>query len=256
MTEEAKSQTGESQEQHSVGQSIVLHLLPGLLVLVFYIVAAPLALRMGFPTFLALWVAIAVILVPFELGYLLLQGKKRNGTLSLKGIVVYREPMPVWQYIVLGFVLFTWLGLFFGLLAPPVDKYFIDRFFAWVPDWFFLTDPTKLLQQYSRPALLITAILGLVLNGFAGPLVEELYFRGYLLPRLSRLKGWAPLLNILLFSLYHFFSPWENLVRIFAIAPMIYTAWWKRNVYIGMIVHCAGNLVGSTIMLVMVLGQP
>jgi hypothetical protein len=32
----------------------------------------------------------------------------------------------------------------------------------------------------------------------------------HLLPRLSRLKGWAPLWHILLFSLYHFFSPWER----------------------------------------------
>lgn len=30
----------------------------------------------------------------FELGYLLYQAKKRNRTFSLKGIVLYREPMP------------------------------------------------------------------------------------------------------------------------------------------------------------------
>lgn len=30
------------------------------------------------------------VLIPFELGYLLYQGKKRNGNLSLRGIVLYR----------------------------------------------------------------------------------------------------------------------------------------------------------------------
>ena len=249
------SSTEDSLDQHCVVRSIMLHLIPGVLLLLFYIVAAPLALELGLPTIFALLVGIGVILIPFELGYLLFQAKKCNGTLSLHGIVVYREPMPSWQYVVLGLVLFTWLGLFFGLLAEPVDKFFIDRFFAWVPNWFFLLGPTSELHQYSHSALISTAILGLALNGIAGPVVEELYFRGYLLPRLSRLKGWAPVLNILLFSLYHFFTPWENLIRILAITPMVYTVWWKKNIYIGMIVHCTGNVVGSIGMLAMILGH-
>ena len=251
----APSPTEDDLEQHSLGKSILLHLLPGFFVVLFYILTAPLALKFGLPTFFALMVGLGIVLIPFELGYLLIQAKKRNGTLSLRGIVVYREPMPVWQYVVLWLVLFTWLGLFFGMLAEPVDKFFIDRFFMWLPNWFFLLRPTSQLDQYSHSALIVTAILGLLLNGIAGPIVEELYFRGYLLPRLSRLKGWAPALNILLFSLYHFFTPWENLIRILAITPMIYVVWWKKNIYIGMIVHCTGNIVGSIGMLVMVLGH-
>jgi membrane protease YdiL (CAAX protease family) len=35
-------------------------------------------------------------------------------------------------------------------------------------------------------ALLVRFGAYLILDGFAGPIVEELYFRGYLLPRLSR----------------------------------------------------------------------
>ena len=255
-TEETSDRAANTPEQHPLLQSIVLHLLPGLLVLIFYILTAPLAQKMGLPSLFALIVAIAVILIPFELGYLLVQSKKRNGSFSLKDIVLYREPIPVWQYVVHGFVIFMWMGLFFGMLAQPVDKYFIDHFFSWVPDWFFILGPTHQLDQYSKSALLLTAIVGLVFNGVAGPVVEELYFRGYLLPRLSRLKGWAPLLNILLFSLYHFFTPWENLIRIFAITPLIYAVWWKKNIYLGMIVHCAGNLVGSIGMLALVLGRP
>jgi membrane protease YdiL (CAAX protease family) len=44
--------------------------------------------------------------------------------------------------------------------------------------------------------------------------VEEMYFRGYLLPRISRLGAWAPLVNTVLFSLYHLFTPWLNVGRI------------------------------------------
>ena len=255
MTEDNARNTATSVEQHSWMQSIVLHLLPGVLILLFYIVAAPLAKELGFPSGTALFVAIGAVLIPFELGYLLYQGKKRNGTLSLKGIVLFREPMPWWQYIVLGLPLLFWLGFIFAVVSPPIDKAIIDSLFSWVPDWFFFFGSNDQLAQYSHSALVITAILNLVLNGIAGPVVEELYFRGYLLPRLSRLKGWAPLINILLFSLYHFFTPWQNVIRIIAFIPMVYAVWWKKNIYLGMIVHCAGNMCGVIGMLALVLGS-
>ena len=255
MTESNANKPETSVEQYSLVQSIALHLLPGVLILLFYIVTAPLAEKLGFPSGTALFVAIGAVLIPFELGYLLYQGKKRNGTLSLKGIVLFREPMPWWQYIVLGLPLIFWLGFIFVVVAPPLDKVIIDSLFSWVPDWFFLFGSMDQLAQYSKSALVITAILNLVLNGIAGPVVEELYFRGYLLPRLSRLKGWAALMSVLLFSLYHFFTPWQNVIRIIALIPMVYAVWWKRNIYLGMIVHCVGNTFGAIGMLALVLSS-
>ena len=191
MTEDNVTQTEAGVEQHSLVQSIVLHLLPGVLILLFYIITAPLAERLGFPSAIALFVAIGVVLIPFELGYLLYQGRKRNGTLSLKGIVFLREPIPWWQYIAYGLPLLSWTGLVMMIVAPPVDKVIIDTLFSWIPDWFFLVASMDQLAQYSQPALLVMAILNLILNGVAGPVVEELYFRGYLLPRFSRLGRWA-----------------------------------------------------------------
>jgi hypothetical protein len=91
------NQTLTDPKQHSLAKSIILHLLPGLLILLFYIVTAPIANKMGFPSIIALLIAIGVVLIPFELGFLLYQGKKENGTLSLKGIVLLREPMPWWR---------------------------------------------------------------------------------------------------------------------------------------------------------------
>jgi uncharacterized protein len=63
--------------------------------------------------------------------------------------------------------------------------------------------------------------------------VEEFYFRGYLLPRLSRFGNWAPLINAVLFSLYHFFTPWQALSRIVAVTPIAWVVQRKRCIYIG-----------------------
>jgi uncharacterized protein len=46
---------------------------------------------------------------------------------------------------------------------------------------------------------------------------------------------------VLLFSLYYFFSPWQNISRIIAILPFVYVVSWKRNVYIGIFTHAAFN---------------
>ena len=198
MTENNPAQAETDVEQHSLVRSIVLHLLPGVFIFIFYAITAPLMEGLGHPSGTALFIAIGVVLIPFELGYLLYQGKKRNGTFSLKGIVLYREPMPWWQYILLGLPLFLWLGVVFMILAPPIDEVIINSLFSWVPDWFFLFD-IDTVDQYSQSALLVVAILNLTLNGIAGPVVEELYFRSYLLPRLSRFGKWAPLIDTLLF---------------------------------------------------------
>lgn len=240
-------------EQHSIIKSIILHLLPGILVLICFIVAAPIFERNGIPSMNALILAIAIVLIPFELGYLLYQGKKKNGKLSLKGIVLYRKPVRVWQYIVISLPCIIWAILLLTLVTQPIDKYLISKVFFWFPEWFNMANFINNLEQYSQGSLLLAGVLGFVLNGIVGPVVEELYFRGYLLPRISRLKGWAPLVNVVLFSIYHFFTPWQNPARILAMLPIVYAVWWKKNIYIGIIVHCIANIIGWVASFVLIL---
>jgi membrane protease YdiL (CAAX protease family) len=161
----------------------------------------------------------------------------------LKNIVLLRDRVPTWQFVLLVFTLIVWGGLAFGLLSA-VDNYFVRTMFSWLPDWAL---PANLIGDpghYSRSAFALTVFAGFLLNGFAGPFVEELYFRGYLLPRIPAAKGWAPLINVLLFSLYHFFSPWQNVTRIVALIPFVYVVAWKRNIHIGMWAHCLMNTLG------------
>ena len=85
--------------------------------------------------------------------------------------------------------------------------------------------------------------------------MEELYFRGYLLPRMDRLGRWAPLVNVTLFSLYHFWSPWQVMARVLAIGPTVYAVRWTQNVYLGMVVHCTLNTIGVLLVAGLIVGR-
>jgi membrane protease YdiL (CAAX protease family) len=100
------------------------------------------------------------------------------------------------------------------------------------------------IGDYSSAAWIGTLAAYLVLNGVVGPIVEELYFRGHLLPRMQYLGRWAWLVNVGLFSLYHFWSPWQLLSRIVGFGPTVYAVQRTRNIHLGMAVHCTLNIIG------------
>ena len=80
-------------------------------------------------------------------------------------------------------------------------------------------------------------------------MAEELYFRGYLLPRMTRLRGWAPAVNSVLFALYHLWTPWQIVSRAVFYFPTVYAVWRKRNIFIAIWVHCLGNTLGALLSL-------
>ena len=94
----------DSVEQHSPARSVLLHLLPGFLIGGFYFAVIPFFHQWGYPSLMALLCALIVVLIPVELGYLLYEGKKKNGRFSLQGVVLYRTSIPIWQYFLWGFV--------------------------------------------------------------------------------------------------------------------------------------------------------
>jgi len=189
------------------------------------------------------------VLIPFELGFLFYQGKKRNGTFSLNGIVLYREPMPIRQYVLLAIPILLYANFILVVMYPPIAQTLIKTLFFWLPNWYFLS----LSYEYTKSVLLMTALLGLVVNGFVGPITDELYFRGYLLPMISRLKARAPFINVVLHSCYHLWIPWQVPGLILSGLPVAFAVWYKRNIYLGMIIHVLGNVLGSIVTLALIL---
>jgi uncharacterized protein len=224
-----------------------LHLLPGALAVLFASLVGPLIILAELPLLLlpSLWAV--CVLIPVELGYLLVQGKQRNGRFSLNGIVCYRTPMPVRTYVFLIPVLLVW-GVVAFLLGQPSEAYLSNSIFSWMPSWFHTMFTIDTTRAHDPTIARLAVMLYLVTNP-ATAFVEELYFRGYLLPRIEHLKGWAPFTSTVLFSLQHFFSPWQNLGRILAFLPIAYAVTWKKNIAISIITHCALNVLSGILLL-------
>ena len=248
VTADAKLST----EQLALPTVLGLFLVPGALMTVVFVVIAPFVETAGFPPIAALLVAILIVLVPFQLGVILLASRGRPG--GIRSVIPYRRPLPFrdWLWLVPVLIVAEFIG--FGL-SMAIEPTIIDSLFGWLPDWFVRPIDPDRIGDYSREAWLVTLAAYLVLNGFVGPIVEELYFRGYLLPRMEWMGRWAPLVNVSLFSLYHFWSPWQLLGRILALAPTVYAVRWKQNVYLGMVIHCTGNILGIILVGSLVLGR-
>ena len=239
-------------EQLALPRLLALFLVPGALMTVVYVVIAPFIETAGYPPIAALLLAILVVLVPIELGVILRAG--RGNPQRIRSVVPYRRPLPTrdWLWLVPVLVVAAFVG--FGL-SMAIEPAVIDRLFGWLPDWFVRPIDPDRVGDYSREAWFVTLAAYFVLNGFVGPIVEELYFRGYLLPRMEWMGRWAPLVNVSLFSLYHFWSPWQVLGRILGFGPTVYAVRWKENVYLGMVVHCALNTLSVILVASLVLGR-
>ncbi|NHB67720.1 CPBP family intramembrane glutamic endopeptidase [Perlabentimonas gracilis] len=236
-------------EKHSLSQSIFLHLLPGALVGLCYFLLAPIVIEYGFPNVMALIIAGIVVLLPFELGFLLYQ-KKISGKKFFGGIVKYHKKLKGWQYILWVAVIFVLTGLAFKIFAFASE--YLMHLFTWMPSTYMLD--MGLGGEYSRINLIITYSLFFLFMVLILPAVEELYFRGYLLPRMpSNLKGWVVPIHSALFALYHTWTPWLFITRTIGVLPLIYLVKRKENIYIGIIAHCIINSIDLIIGLVLIM---
>ena len=97
------SKSNKTKDQHSLVKSIILHVTPGVLVTLVFLLLKPLLDSTGYPPLLAFLLAILLIDIPFMLGVMLNEGKKLNGRISLKDVVQYREKVS-WKTFAIVFI--------------------------------------------------------------------------------------------------------------------------------------------------------
>jgi len=222
---------------------LVLHLLPGVLIGAAFVLLARALEPSGAPANLALLLAMLVVALPVELGYVLWLTQRGHGASTLMMPIAGGHALPRRQAVLLIPLLLIWSLVSYTLLTP-VATWLHQTLFGWWPAWLQLDGLVVKLSALD-PAIVWTMVgLSLALNVDV-PWAEELYFRGYLLPRMGALARWAPLVNTALFSLYHVWLPWEFFSRVVALLPAIYVVWWKRDLRVSIWVHVLLNSTGS-----------
>lgn len=227
-------------DQISLPKLIINHFYVGVIITLFYIWLGPTIISAGYPGLSLLLIAEVAILLPLVTLHLLISSQQRNHDLSLKGIISFRQKLSPKSFLIwlIGGIL---VSLLIYIPLYPVGLYLRESVFSWLPEWYFnysygISD-TRLLASIF--------LIAIPIDGILGPVVEELFFRGYLLPRMSYLKGWAPILNGTLFGLYHFWQP-HNLIALIAVGIVFsYVVWKTKNVYLGIAIHCTLNILGA-----------
>lgn len=204
------------------------------------------------PSILLFFALAGLILSPVQLIILLRASKQEFGSFTLRSALVNQGKAGWKRTLIIGLLLFGFAGIMYATLAPLERSLFVplsDKLAAIIPAYFDWTNLEN-LRQYPRNILLLTSVVYIIFNVFVGPIVEELYFRGYLTAKLSRFGIGAPIIITVLFSLYHFWLPFQNLFRISAFLPAAYFAWKEKNIYISIVFHCICNLFSTVSTLV------
>lgn len=236
--------------QHHIVTSIVLHLFPGLSLATFVVLTASTIESWGMDPFFAFLLGIGLVIAPLELGYLSLHAHRTTGSWSPLNAVDYRTTLPVGRLLKLGAALAAFMLLFVVAQMAFLDR-LIAPLFSWMPGTLFQFSTIETgTDPLTGAALGVMLAAILLFNGVVGPVVEELYFRGHLLPRLDRYGRGAPLVHAVLFTLYHVWTPWRWPQVLLGGLPTYWMAWRTRSAWLSMTAHIMINLVFSLLLVV------
>jgi membrane protease YdiL (CAAX protease family) len=228
---------------------IGLHLAPAAATFGAALLLAPAMRLLHLPTTFALTVAFALVLTPMELGVLLVAGHRATGRWSLRAIgsvLAYRRPIGRWWLAVPP--LFG-LALVLAIGWQPLGELMARDLIGVLPNWLL----PGFEEGVSRPAVIVTLVVTLLVDGLINPTVEELYFRGYLLPRLP-LAGWVAVpVSAGLFAAQHYWQPY-NWILIFGLQLMLTALVVRtRSLRLGIVMHVLANSFGVLLALASVL---
>jgi membrane protease YdiL (CAAX protease family) len=247
----AHSESKDSQSlQHPLWVSIVLSLFPGVALGVFIVVTSPILEGWGVDPIFALFGGIGLVIVPLELGCLVIVARRTTGSWSPLAVVSYRTRLPLRRLLPMAFGLAVWFILTLLVWIVVLERWVIESLSAWIPDSILHFAQMNVEGDLPSAGVIVTLLLiAFVFNGLVGPVAEELYFRGYLLPRIDRFGPWAPIINTFLFSIYHVWTPWRWGQILIGFLPLAWATWRTRSVYVSMVAHVAINVVFLLLMI-------
>ncbi len=244
----------QSIEPFLLRDSIVMHLAPGLAVAVGYAVFAAVLTAIGLPNMMALMLAVLLVEAPLLYWLMRRASTRKLGHVDWTWILPWKQRTPAWVYIVVGLPLILFSVAVIAGVTPAIGDVIFERLFSELPDWFALRQDPDMFAGLSRTTLWLMWAGSLVAFVLVGGVMQEVYFRGFLLPRLERLGHWGPVLNAGLFAVYHFVTPWSWPGFFIMVVPWAYVVRWRRSLQLGIFIHVGMLLVQTLMMTLLLLG--
>ena len=166
-----------------------------------YIFFSKVGILSGYPKVVILGFSTIFSTIPIELGYLFHVAKKEEGTFNIFKILGLKGKLKV-KVLIFYSLASIIVGVIPLIALKPLSDYLLKTVFGWIPSWYnFVQDMSLFSKNYIIIAILVSFfILTLIV-----PIIEELYFRGFLLARMKWMGKYSVLYNVILFSVYHFF---------------------------------------------------
>lgn len=233
------------QKNLSITKLLLLIFIPSLVSTALYITIG--TYWQGIPSICLFLIVFIFTLLPFELFVVLYANKKQNGKFGLKIAFTNYEKQKWWKTILWGIALFALAGIISFTLGVVENKLTADLsswLFSKLGEYFNWNN-FELIKSYSKGILIFTSILYLITNALIFPVVEEIFFRGYLTNNSQKQGLCVPVIVSILFSLYHLWLPFNNVFRITAFTIAYTITYKKKDIGIAIIFHCLCNLFST-----------
>lgn len=217
----------------------LLAFIPSLLAMLLYIFLGK--IQNHIPSLLLFLICAGIVVFPFEI-YIIYKNK---------GNLFDKSKIKWWQLILIVGILFGFSGIM-SFVITPLEHSLLSNVINKVNNitpTYFSWDSSNLVN-YSNTMIIITCVLYFLLNVIIYPIIEELFFRGVLTNKLKKYGYLAPIFVTVVFSLYHFWLPFDNLFRLTVFILPSILAYKYNDIRISIGFHCACNLF-STISLIM-----
>lgn len=241
-------------KQFSLGQIILAFVIPSVFAFTGFRFVLPWLVAQGYPKVLMWGMVASIMLFIFAvIGFALIQKEAKQLNISVKErLLIKRVPLKQWL-ICFGIMI---VGLVVSQGLVPVIPTFIQWTGLSIPDYmpFWLdpsvnpmeTDLNVLSPGYpiqGNYVIVIVMAVTLLLN----ILVEEIYFRAWLLPKMQSLGKWGWVLNALLFALYHTFQLWLFPILAVVSLSITFTVHFTKSVLPAFTLHFIANFLLAVI---------
>ncbi|WKZ34765.1 MAG: CPBP family intramembrane metalloprotease [Anaerolineales bacterium] len=246
--------------QLSVIQLLFAVFLPSGFAYVGFHVALPALVAGGLPVMIA-WPSVAsvMLLIFVILAVFLLNKEAQSLGISLwTRMCMKRLSGREWGV----YILIAVVGLFASITVQSLVHPFMDVFGLGIPAYmpFFLNpaiDPMTADMSIVSPGLPLGGNYGiLILMGITlllNILTEELYFRAWMLPKLSRYGAWSWVMNGTLFALYHTFQFWLFPTLLVASLFFAFIFYKSKSIWPSFAAHLIANFLLSILGIMMLI---